>query len=68
LAQFTWPVRIGAMPTISNGMMTSRPMTFCTWAVLRMPRCWIANVHSISTAPIQNVALRENDTGPREWV
>src|SRR4051812_37040851 len=29
-----------------------------------MPRCWMANVISISTAPMKNAALNENATGP----
>ena len=44
--------------------MTMRPMYFCTPAVPRMPRCWIANVSSISTAPMKNAALKEKLTGP----
>ena len=33
-----------------------------------MPRCWIAKVSSISTAPIQKVALSEKLTGPSVWL
>ena len=56
------------MPTISIGMMTRSPMYFCTLAVPRMPRCWIAKVISINTAPIQKVALSEKLTGPSVWL
>ncbi len=41
-------------------------MYFCTLAVPRMPRCWIANTTSISTAPMRNAELSENETGPSE--
>ncbi len=47
-------------------MITSRPIYFCTFAVPRMPRCWIANTSSISTAPMTNAELMENETGPSE--
>ena len=67
-AQLIWPVTIGTTPTISIGMMTSRPMYFCTLAVPRMPRCWMAKMISISTAPMKKVALSVKETGPSVWL
>ena len=48
--------------------MTRSPTYFCTLAVPRIPRCWIAKVTSISTTPMKKVALSENDTGPSDWL
>lgn len=55
---------IGTTPTISIGMMTSSPMYFCTLAVPRMPRCWMAKVISIRTTPMKKMAFSEKLTGP----
>ena len=63
-AQFTPWTRSGTTPTMNIGTMTRRPIHFCTLAVPRMPRCWIANTASISAAPMKKAAFSESDTGP----
>ena len=64
LLRCTEPLNSGTTPTIVIGMMIARPIHFCTFAVPRMPRCWIAKTISISTAPTKKEALKEKLTGP----
>ena len=56
--QLIAPVRIGTSPTSASGTSTIMASSFWAEAVEAMPRCWMAKISSIRTAPIRKVALK----------
>ena len=66
-----WPPRSRYMrlsptwPIATRLPFTSSPTMVWTRAVLRMPRCWMANTTNIRIAPMKNVELTEMLTMPK---